>query len=126
MSEMRIAAAAFYFGADHSVGRVGFLVDSLIFERGGEAGPAAAGVKFCFGAEQWSSAADTFVGAGRVGGFILASEGWLRSPLSSDIILVRRELFLPFAVGLLDLFGHVSSQYGINTVSMSIRFGAMP
>jgi len=26
---------------------VGFLVDGFVFERGGEAGPAAAGVKFC-------------------------------------------------------------------------------
>ena len=51
VTEMRIAAAALYFRADHAVRPVGFLVDSLIFERRRKAGPAAAGMKFRLRAE---------------------------------------------------------------------------
>src|SRR5437879_5721207 len=109
MAQVRIATAALYLGADHAVRSVGFCVDGLIFKGSGEAGPAAAGMKFCFGAEERTAAADAFVGAGSVGGLVLSRIRRLGALLTGHIILVRCELLLPFGVRLLNLFGHVSS-----------------
>src|SRR5882757_819612 len=102
MAQVRIATAALYLGADHAVRSVGFCVDGLIFKGSGEAGPAAAGMKFSFGSEEWTAAADAFVSARSVGGLVLSRIRRLSSLLTGHIVLIRSQLLLPFGVGLLD------------------------
>ena len=106
---MGIAVAALHFCADHAVRGVGFFLNRLIFKRSGKAGPAAAGMEFCFGAEQWMAATDALVGAGGVGRFVLTRERGLGAFLAGDMKLIWSKLSLPFAIGLLDFFAHVSS-----------------
>lgn len=106
MAEMGLAAAADYFRADHAVRAIVVFLDGLVRQGAGKAGPTAAGVKFCFGSEQWLATAHTLVGSGRLGGFILAREGRLGTLLSRHIVLIWRKLLLPFTFRLLDLLAH--------------------
>src|SRR5215471_9538228 len=107
VAKVRFATAADHFRADHAVGSIVVLFDRLLGERRSETRPTTAGVKFCFRTEQGLPAAHTFICPPRLGGCELPRERRLGTLLPGHMVLIRRELRLPFAVRFANFLAHI-------------------
>src|SRR5215470_2442756 len=108
VTEMRIARRAQYFSALHEEAPVLLGAKVLLGHRRIEARPAAAGVELGRRVEQRRAAAYARVGSGLFGGPVLAAEGCFGPLLPCHAVLLRRELLLPFGVGLRHFYRHES------------------
>ena len=102
MAEVAAATAADDLGATHEQAAILMLGDAFGSERGGEAGPATAGIEFGRRLEQRFAAADAAIGAGILAVPVFAAEGALGAFLAGDVVLHGRELRAPFGFGLAD------------------------
>ena len=109
MPQVRFTGGAQHLGAPHAEGLVRYAVDVPFGERPREAGPAGARIVFVAGVEERGAAAGAAVHAVAVMIGVLAGERRLRSFLAGDVVLLRRQLRPPFAIGLRDLARHGSS-----------------
>jgi hypothetical protein len=99
---MRIAARAKNLCSAHAIASV--LVGGDVFAGEGlkETRPARAGIEFGVGGEQREVATDTRVNAGFFVVVKSATERRLGPFSARDLILLGRQLLLPFAIGLYD------------------------
>jgi hypothetical protein len=108
VTQVGVAFTAQHLGALHEEASVGFRADIGFRRRGGKAGPAGARVEFVSGEKEVGSAAGAPIHACLVIVPIAARKGAFGSFLASHRILLRRQLTLPFGVGL-DDFLHSNS-----------------
>jgi hypothetical protein len=104
MPQMRTALCAQHFCSHHAVGCVGFGADVFLDGRRGKAWPSGAGFELGIRPEQLRATADAAVNAFFVIVPIAPGEGRLGALLPRDVVLLWRELLLPFRFGLGDLF----------------------
>lgn len=90
--------------AVHAVARVLDHFQIFFVDRGVKAGPSAAGFELRSGTKKLRVAADAMIRPVIMQVPVLAGERRLRATLASDMILLRRELFFPFFLGLLHNF----------------------
>src|SRR5579863_9601042 len=103
---MGVAFAAQHLGTEHAMTDILFFDDMILGDRLPIARPAAAAVVFGRALEQFLAAAGAHISAGLPGMGVLAGEGRFGAVLAAHLILLGRELFLPFGVGFLDFVGH--------------------
>ena len=106
MTQVRVATAAQYFGAVHSVRMIRMFFHNFIVGGRGETWPTTARVELGIGSKKLLATTDTLINAGRIGGLIFAGKGWFRTLLAGHMILIRRELLLPLGSGLMHFFSH--------------------
>src|SRR5580698_1017629 len=111
---MRVALAADYLFADHSVADVSLDFHIVFVYWFVKAGPAGAGVKYGIRRKERVAAADAAVGSRRGGVFVLAGKRRLGALLAGHMVFIRRELLFPFGIGFLDLIGHMQSSVELN------------
>src|SRR5205085_8157707 len=100
MTKMGVATRAQDFCANHPVARINFGAHIVLFGRFGKARPAAARVEFGIGTEQLVSASCAFICTLLFRIVILASERSLRTFLTCDLVLLRRQFLSPFFISL--------------------------
>ncbi len=99
MAEVSAASAACDFRPTHALGGVFGVFDVAFLDRGAESGPAAAGIVFGLGGEQFIAAGGTEVVAFGEKFVILAAESGFGAFFSQYAVLCGREGLLPFGVG---------------------------
>ena len=106
MPQVSAAAAAVHFDPLYAVGVIGDLFYIFFDEGLPETGPSGAAVEFGIGAEEFLSAADALIGSFGVVIPVNAGKGPLSAFFTGYLVLLGRELFLPFSIGLGDrVFG---------------------
>ena len=106
MPQVRLAARAFRFRADHSVRSVRFFFHAARRKRRGKTRPARAGFKFLFRLKKRLSARRANIGALLFLVTIFPREWRLRPLLPHHIILFGCKFLLPFRICLLYFFSH--------------------
>src|SRR5579863_7012511 len=99
MAEMGLAAAAGNSSPCHAQGEIRAFMDILLRDRLPETGPAGAGFKFCFRAEQRRITADAAIEPFLMQIPVCARKWPLGSGLARHLEGFSRQLFLPFSIG---------------------------
>ena len=100
MAQMASAIVADHFGTHHAQGAIAVGIHRAHVRWGEKAGPAGAAVEFRFTVEERLSAGCAAVHALLVVVPIRPGEGALGAFLAEDMVLLRRQLFLPLIVAL--------------------------
>lgn len=100
MPEMSIAIPAQQFDPGHAEAVIRTLYDIGFFQFRVKTGPATTGVEFAAGIEQGMPAAYAVIMPLFPAPLVFTAERRLRSSLPRNPVLLRRQLFLPFPVGL--------------------------
>jgi len=100
MPQVRIAVAAKQFDPAHTQAVIRTLHNVRLLELGVEAGPTAAGIELAVRIKQGVAATDAVILPLFPALLIFATERKLGAGMTGDAVLLWRQLFFPFLVGL--------------------------
>jgi len=104
VAKVRIALGTLYFRTRHAKTSVHRGFNIFLRDRRPEARPTGTGLKLRIGREQGVSAAHATIQAMLVIVPVLPGKGPLRSSMPGDLELLRRQLFFPLTIALMNLF----------------------
>lgn len=94
MTKMGIGSFAAYFRADHQVAEIGILLDRIVADRPGKAGPPAIGIEFIMGTEERLTGYDIYVYTVSMMIPEFVAERRFRSVVLRHFVLQRCQTFL--------------------------------
>src|SRR5689334_25229362 len=106
MPKVGSATGATRLRADHSVAAVGVLLNFSLIDGLPKTWPAGTGIELGIGFEKLLPAANADVDYLILALPVLAGKSWFGACLARYAVMLRRELFTPFLIGLHNLFSH--------------------
>lgn len=91
VTQMGIAFTTSHFSTNHEVAKIGFFLNIIVTKWTGEARPAAAGIVFVGGTEQWLTGHDIHIDSVTVVIPELVMERWFGCVVLGNFVLQRRQ-----------------------------------